>query len=349
MQRHRTRKTVVPIVTTTIIAVAVALAAPLTSPGVQQPAAAKTPTATDRLARLPDGRTLRFRCAGSGSPTVLFDSGWGGDSRGWGRVIGPVASRTRACAYDRAGYGASTPGPMPRDGGAIARDLDRGLRAAGIAGPFVVVGHSAGGLYMRAFAERRPGDVVGMVLVDATIPFQQRRFEEAFGRGAGSLDPLIRRAGTCLAAARAGSISEDDPAIARCAVKPPLSPVGHWATRLSELDTLFGATSSRIEQGRSDYGAMPLIVLTAGRTYPGVGARYWANLQSEVAARSTRGEMRFIPDSGHLMMNDRPDAVIQAVNEVIEMAKEPAGSPAPAPASGESDGLLAPAAEGTTD
>lgn len=289
-------------------------------------------------ARLPDGRRLNFRCAGSGSPTVLFEGGFAATSLAWYKVQTQVAQDHRTCSYDRAGYGFSEPGPLPRDGAATAKDLDEGLRAAGLAGPFVLVGHSAGGLYMRLFADRRPREVVGMVLVDPSIEHQDRRFAAVFGPGAGNLDAIRARVTTCLAAARRRALPSDTPALAVCTPKPqPAQPAAvntarmaeairpsTWETQLSELDSLWGATSDEVDAGRRSYGSLPLIVLTADGTYAANPAaaraaidQLWRALHQEIAGRSTRGAERLVTGSSHLMMLDRPDAIAQAITEVI--------------------------------
>ena len=268
---------------------------------------------------------------------MLLDAGWGASSLAWTKVQGLVAPRFRACAYDRAGYGFSDPGPAPRDGAAIVRDLDQGLRAARIEGPFIVVGHSAGGLYMRLFADRRARDVVGMVLVDPSVEYQDRRFAAAFGPGAGSLSGLRAYTARCLAAAEAGSLPSSDATLAPCAPapKPAESPAaaaarladakrpGLWKTELSELDTLWTLTSDEVAAGRRDYGDLPVVVLTAAGTYAGAppplraaAASFWRSLHVEVAARSNRGLQRTVTGSSHLMMIDRPDAIAAAIEEV---------------------------------
>ena len=133
---------------------AASLTMALSIAGGCRPAVGALAGALDRpgeIVQLADGRKLNFRCAGRGAPTVLLESGFGADSRAWSKVQPTVAETTRVCAYDRAGYGFSDPGPLPRDGAAIARDLDQALTQAEILGPFVVVGHSAGGLYARLY------------------------------------------------------------------------------------------------------------------------------------------------------------------------------------------------------
>ncbi len=109
-------------------------------------------------------------------PTVILDSGMVSFSSNWAWVQPDVAKVTRVVAYDRAGLGWSDPGPGPRDAGQSARELHTALRRLGIEGPFVLAGHSYGGLAARAFAALYPDEVAGMVLVDASHPDQWVRF-----------------------------------------------------------------------------------------------------------------------------------------------------------------------------
>jgi len=282
------------------------------------------------LVRLPDGRRVYVSCQGQGSPTVILEAGFGATSQAWSRVQPALARHTRVCAYDRAGYGQSDPGPMPRDGAAIAKDLDEALTAAKIAGPFVMVGHSAGGLYVRLFADRRPTDVVGMVLVDSSVDHQDRQLA-MFGPNAGSLGPNIVAAQLCLDLAEGRRAEAHDGRTARCYDhEGKLSPASLWRAELSELQTLWGATSDELVAGRTFYDSMPLIVLTAADTYKSVPepARQavearWSQLHQAIAALSVRGVHRIVAGSSHLMMIDRPDAVIDAVDQVIEQARRP--------------------------
>jgi pimeloyl-ACP methyl ester carboxylesterase len=285
--------------------------------------------------RLADGRRLNFRCSGQGQLTVVFESGFAGDSLAWSRVRPPLAARYRTCAYDRAGAGFSDPAPAPRDGDAIARDLDQGLRAGHIAGPFILVGHSSGGLYVRVFAALRPRNVVGLVLVDPSVPYQDRRMAEQFGPGAGSLQGLIDRARRCLAAARTGALPSEEPGLAACVPKrgpdaavdatrlrQALEP-GKWIDQISELETLWTSTSAEAEASSAVLEDKPLVVLTADGTYAGVPAAarpmidtFWTSLHQGVAQLSSRGREKRVEHSSHLMMLDRPDAIVAAVDDV---------------------------------
>jgi pimeloyl-ACP methyl ester carboxylesterase len=299
------------------VALACAMAAGAAAQGRDQPL-----TSRPVVARLPDGRKLNFRCSGSGAPTVIFESGWDADSGEWGRVISLVAPARRACAYDRAGYGASDPGPDPRDAAAIVRDLHAGLRAARIPGPFILVGHSAGGLYVRLFAARYPREVVGLVLVDPSVEHQDARFSAVFGPGAGSVTPLQQRAARCLAAARNGHLPSMDPALSACTPadggQTAKSLATGWDARLSEIDNLFTASSDEVKREGKDLGDLPLVVLTAGGldARPAPGLALWAELHRQVAARSRRGSARLVDRSTHMIMLQRPDVVAGAIDDV---------------------------------
>ncbi len=290
-------------------------------------AAAPAPPA-DLAVPLADGRILNLWCsgappaAGSGLPTILLEAGWGADSRAWSSVIGPLAMRHRTCAIDRAGAGRSSPGPLPRDGRAIARDLGEALAAAGIAPPYLLVGHSAGGLYVRQFASDRPREVLGLVLVDPSMPPPRT--------GAPPPDhPAAARARLCLEAARRGPIPASDPALAGCAVAPAERLAAVWEARLSEIETLFSTTADALAHAPALPARVPVIILTAGRGHPGPeAAEAWFALHRGLAARFPAGEARLVAESGHLMPREAPEAIVRAVDDVL--ARTGAGARVPA-------------------
>jgi pimeloyl-ACP methyl ester carboxylesterase len=280
------------------------------------------------------GRRLHFVCSGSGSPTVLFEGGFAANAQAWYKVRPLLSPGIRACAYDRAGAGRSDPGPLPRDGAAIAADLDAALRSARISGPFVLVGHSAGALYARLLFERRPADVVGMVFVDPSVEFQDQAFG-ALSPGAGSVNPLRAKVEHCLVLAQGWGGVADPKDDKRCLDdKGKLMPASVWTTQMSELDTLWRQTSVEVARARRPYGAMPIIVLTASDTYPGdddltkqFSAR-WRVLHKALAGLSSRGEERLVQKSSHLMPLDQPQAIVDAITDVIARAGSP-GAPTP--------------------
>jgi pimeloyl-ACP methyl ester carboxylesterase len=127
------------------------------------------PTRTQAFTRVAlDGHNLRMLVAGHGDVTVVFENGFGGPLEHWSKVQPAVSRFARTVSYDRAGAGLSDKGPTPRDGRRIAAELHRALRLADIPPPYILVGHSLGGLYVRIFAGLYPDDVAGLVLVDPT-------------------------------------------------------------------------------------------------------------------------------------------------------------------------------------
>ncbi len=116
------------------------------------------------------GHTLFVSCTGEGSPTVVLEAGAGAGAASFARIVPHVAATTRVCVYDRAGRGRSEPPSGPPDGPAIARDLHALLAASGNPGPYILAGHSSGGVYARFFADAFPEQVAGMVLLDAQTP-----------------------------------------------------------------------------------------------------------------------------------------------------------------------------------
>ena len=136
---------------------------------VKQAADAKAYPAPGQLIDV-GGHRLHLNCTGSGSPTVVLEPGAGGTSSDLGWIAPAVAHNTTVCVYDRAGRGWSEAAATPQDGSQIATDLRTLLHRGGVPGPYVLVGHSFGGLYVQTFAARYPDEVAGMVLVDSTAP-----------------------------------------------------------------------------------------------------------------------------------------------------------------------------------
>ena len=133
----------------------------------------KPPAPPGQLVSL-DTHRLHLYCTGHGTPPVVFDAALGGSSLSWTYVQPAVAAFTTACTYDRAGFGWSDAGPLPRTAGRIADELHTLLTTAAIAPPFVLVGHSFGAFSIRAYAARHPKDVAGLVFVDPAHPEEWR-------------------------------------------------------------------------------------------------------------------------------------------------------------------------------
>jgi pimeloyl-ACP methyl ester carboxylesterase len=145
---------------------------------------------------LPNGRTLYMECRGSGSPTVVVEAGLGMPGDWMVDLQKPLARQYMTCTYDRANMGSSGKAPTPRTAGEIVSDLHQLLQTADVAGPYVLVGHSAGGFFVQLYGRRYPDEVVGVVALNAVPPAhpwlervlprfnkQERKEELAFYRG----------------------------------------------------------------------------------------------------------------------------------------------------------------------
>jgi pimeloyl-ACP methyl ester carboxylesterase len=264
------------------------------------------------------GRRLYVQCTGSGSPTVVLVSGLAEASVYWGGWIAPaVAQNTTVCAYDRAGQGWSDPPASPQDGVAVATDLHTLLDHAQIPGPYVLVGHSTGGAYVRVFAARYPDQVAGMALLDSQpnealtgLPDFPSQYSTL--RRASALFPSLARLGVF----RLVNQFAPDPL-----------PV---PTRDEERAVVSAANLNRIQ--RDEFAELPmtlkeaaalttlsdrpLIVVTAAK-----GAEAgWLPLQDKMTALSTNSAHRVLPDTDHPgLIHDRVGAAqaSQAVLDVV--------------------------------
>jgi pimeloyl-ACP methyl ester carboxylesterase len=124
------------------------------------------------------GRKINLHCSGAGGPTVILMAGSASWSPIWYKVQPAIAQNTRVCGFDRAGYGFSDPGPRPQILSDVVDDLHAALKAGAISGPYVLVGHSLGGVEARLYAQRWPKEVASMVLVD-TSPAGEGLIDEA--------------------------------------------------------------------------------------------------------------------------------------------------------------------------
>jgi pimeloyl-ACP methyl ester carboxylesterase len=258
---------------------------------------------------------LHLDCHGSGSPTVVFDAGLGGSSLDWTLVQPDVASVTRACSYDRAGYAWSDPGPLPRNADNIVRDLERLLGNGSVAAPYVLVGHSLGGLIVQEFARQHPERIAGLVLVDATHEDQFRLLEEAVTPAAGTRRWSYLTMGSSFHVPE--GLPEDVSLLAGAFVARTQSIV----VLRSELNFL--RRSSRSLASR-DVPDVPLVVISHRMTTPAPSVRegqfeeMWMQLQDELATRTRRSEHVIARTANHYIHIREPETVIAAVRGVVE-------------------------------
>jgi pimeloyl-ACP methyl ester carboxylesterase len=248
------------------------------------------------------GRSLYLECAGSGSPPVILQAGLGGSATAWERIAPTVAQSTTVCAYDRAGHNRSDEAPGPQDGVAVATDLHDLLANAGVHGPFVIVGHSSGGPYIRDYFKSYPEDVLGMVFLDAQPPDAftalptYPAFYQTFSLVAG-VAPTLARVGL---------------------LGPILGVSGSDATAAAARGYRdeFRALPAVLDQAASvtSIGDRPVIVISAA---PG-DQRGWMEAQSRLAGISTNGVQRVL-NATHdsVLSGDAAPASAQAILDVL--------------------------------
>lgn len=304
------------------------------------------------MALLPPGRLvdvggfrLHINSTGSGRPTVVLDAALGASSISWALVQPEVARFARVCSYDRAGFGWSEAGPFPRTVGRIAGELRTLLDRAGEPPPYVLVGHSFGGLVMRVFAARYRADVAGLVLVDPAhpedwvnpAPKERAKIDRgarlcrqggkaarlgiargvAWLVGRGALVPA--RAITRLVS-RGGLSREDEDVLAPIWKLPPEArkPLWHFWTQPkffdalgSQIESMCESAAEVVDAAAEGYGDLPLV--TISQTDPG---DYRVRQQDALARRSTRGRHLVAGASGHWIPLDEPELVVSVIREM---------------------------------
>jgi pimeloyl-ACP methyl ester carboxylesterase len=290
-------------------------------------------TTRDRRTYPPPGRLvdvggyrLHLHVTGEprGRPTVLLDAGIASCSAHWAWVQGALAPFTRVVAYDRAGLGWSDPGPRPRDAHQSAAELRTALERAGIGGPYVVAGHSYGGLVARAFADRYPDDVVGMVLVDASHPDQWARIPAARGgrlvAWGNRLTGLLARCGLWRLLDPAPGLAAGLPARQAAELRALLARPAPWAASADTLAAWEGTTRPQITGARG-LGALPLAVLsvTEQAHYAEVLTALQAELPS-LSSNSTHTTVRGATHEGLVSRREHALVVADAIRRVVESA-----------------------------
>jgi pimeloyl-ACP methyl ester carboxylesterase len=273
------------------------------------------------------GHSLHINCIGQGSPAAILEAANLGMSANWVRVQRQVAQTTRVCAYDRAGLGwSSQRGPEPRDARQISSELHTLLKGADIEGPYVLVGHSYGGLYVRMYADLYPEEVAGVVLIDSSHPEQFTRSPEGRAmyeqtRRLGSVISLLTRLGV-IRLINYYPAHPDLPPHQRAQIEAFNSSTHHVATTAQE----FRATPQTTAQVRrtANLGDKPLAVITAGEQSAG-SFRIWLEMQDELAALSTNSIHRVVEGATHeslLYGKGDSQASSAAIEQVIEAARK---------------------------
>jgi pimeloyl-ACP methyl ester carboxylesterase len=302
-------------------------------------------TKPQRLVDMDHGRRMNIYCLGSGSPAVVMDAGMGDSTISWALVQPAIATKTKVCSYDRAGLGFSDGSNRPSTAANDADDLHKLLKAAHIAPPYILVGHSAAGMYIRVYADHYPDEVVGMVSVEGSHEDQWIRGWAIGAPGQqAKWDAFLKEYSSCVDEAKRGLVP-GTPAYKKCVGDPDprFSPAINaaqaryaatvrWQTAAaSERQAVAYVSADQTRATRKHYGDMPIIVLTHS-PYPKAKDEtqdernqrtlLWESLHLDVAAMSTRGVNEIVPNSGHYIQYDRPQVVIDAIDQALSIARE---------------------------
>lgn len=292
-----------------------------------------------RLVDIGGGQRLNLYCTGQGSPTVVMDAGMGDSTVSWALVQPELSKHGRVCSFDRAGLGFSDAARRPGTPVNASEDLHALLNAAGETPPFILVGHSLAGLNVRVYADKYRDQVIAMVIVEGSHEDQSA---EGWAIGApdqqAKYDAYLKDARGCIDAARKG-LKKGAPDYTKCVGTtddPRFSPAinnaqaaygstERWQAAIaSERENVYYTSADQTRATRKDVGDMPLIVLTHS-PYPKRDdetqeERYrrtlsWEGMHTRVAAMSTRGINIIVPDTGHYIQYDKPQVVIDAVDQ----------------------------------
>jgi len=272
------------------------------------------------------GHRLHFLVRGTEAPTVVFEQGAGGPSLAWLGVFEAVSEFARVCLYDRAGYQWSESVPGPRSIEERTKDLHALLLKAEVPGPYVLVAHSYGGFLVRLFAKEYPASVAGLVLIDT--PHESGYFEP-------DVLSFYSKMRWMLLAAGALSWAGLPRILTRWLSKPdPSLPAGrseqinsgmvrreYFAAASDDIASLERAASWLVKPDAfPPLGDLPLAVVTHGKPFPGPFAvleKSWRAGQEHLAALSTNSVFRVAEQANHMVQNDDPQAVIEAIRSVV--------------------------------
>jgi pimeloyl-ACP methyl ester carboxylesterase len=291
------------------------------------------------------GRKMNLYCSGQGATTVVFDAPSGEAGWNWFQVQPVVAKHTRACVFDRAGFGFSDPAKRPNTSENVVEDLHKLLAGAGIKPPYVMVGNSLGGANVQVYAYRYPKEVKGLVLVEPHHEDETSRLDKASQGNLKKVYAMVEEQNKyCLAAAQKGFKAGGEeqmncigkpadtygPALGASVLSATTRPA-YWRAVVDEWDA-FKVSEEQLRKLRRPFGDIPVLVLTRGVSPYAVPGKPQsalnkamedenAAIQKEIAALSTHGKQRVVPGAGHVIHAEKPEAVADAVLEMLKQVK----------------------------
>lgn len=270
------------------------------------------------------GRRLHLLCVGAGSPTVVFESGLGEGSYAWALVQPAVGRQYRACSYDRSGIAFSDPDPAPRSVAGLVSDLHELLGRSGERGPYLLVGHSLGGLFVRRYAMRYPDEVAGLVLVDSSHEdgrrTASREIADAQAKALAARGEQMKRWRVSGQFEEMGFHDKVPKSMLRV-LKPRSGSENWWDARFRENSLPDAQDDLTPEQRRLQ---VPVVVITATewptpRNYPPIAWKQHIEtrmrLQEELASRSPRSKHIVVRTEHHVQF-ENPDIVIKSIVEL---------------------------------
>lgn len=272
------------------------------------------------------GYKMHLYCTGEGSPAVILEAGLNDFYVSWAKVQPEVSKSVRVCTYDRAGLGWSEASPRPRTSEVMAEELHTLLTNAGVEGPYILAGHSFGGINVRSFAQKYPDEVVGMVLVDSAHEGQGARLpflKDAADQFVGQFRTLSAMSSFGLMALSPETIPNRGlPDEAYRQYQAVLATTKYFDGAIAESSTFYSITASVPES----LGGLPLIVLSHGLPDRSIGVtesqqeqfeREWAAMQSELAGLSSNSKQIIADMSEHYIQLDQPELVIESILELM--------------------------------
>lgn len=282
------------------------------------------------------GYSLHINCTGEGNQTVVLEAGHAGNCLEWALVQSEASKFIRVCNYDRAGYGWSEESPYPRTSEQIVLELHTLLNKAQIPKPYILVGHSLGGINIRLYAHQYPNEVSGIILVDSSHEDQEARLPPEPKKHFFVEHPKISQFCTFIGVHRL--------MMQRSKVQSTLnlSNYSDWVrkaylAKLSSMkcirtacreNSVFAESLEQLKNIQFSFGNKPLIVLTAGKCISNEGYIFdqewlnqayeiWKELQKELVTQSTKGKQIIAEHSDHQITRNQPEIIIDAIKELI--------------------------------